>query len=366
MNKPYNFFSGPAILPESVLQQAAEAIQNFEGTGLSILEISHRSKQFVAAMEEARSLVKQILQLDERKEVLFLQGGASMQFCMVPFNLLAQNQTAAYLDTGHWAHEAISEAARFGNTAVVASSRESNYNHIPKNWLENFDNSELAYTHITTNNTIYGNQWNSNFLNSFLQKAKGVLVADMSSDIFSRSIDYNRFDLVYAGAQKNMGPAGATLVIINKELLKSPPRNIPAMLDYSVHIAKDSMHNTPSVFAVYVSLLTLRWIAAQGLEQIEKINAQKAGLLYDAIDSSNCFEGTVNKEDRSAMNVCFKMKDSSHEAAFLKFAESNGAVGLAGHRTVGGFRASLYNAMPLSGVNHLVALMQEFENQLAQ
>lgn len=363
MSKPYNFFSGPAILPESVLQEAANAIHNFAGTGLSILEISHRSKQFVAAMEEARTLVKQLLKLDDNKEVLFLQGGASMQFCMVPYNLLGANETAAYLDTGHWAHEAIKEAARFGNTKVLGSSAESNYNYIPKEWLQDFDDSSFAYTHITTNNTIYGNQWSTALLNDFVAKAKGVLVADMSSDIFSRNVDYNRFDLIYAGAQKNMGPAGATLVIIHKDLLKKQPRNIPAMLDYSVHVSKDSMHNTPSVFAVYVSLLTLRWIAAKGLDAIEKENDIKAQTLYNAIDSSNIFEGTIKHEDRSKMNVCFGLKDKTKEASFLKFAEDNNLLGLAGHRSVGGFRASIYNAMSIEGVQALVKVMQEFESK---
>jgi len=363
MNKPYNFFSGPAILPESVLQKAADAIHNFEGTGLSILEISHRSKPFVAAMEEARTLVKQLLKLDDSKEVFFLQGGASLQFCMVPYNLLGANETAAYLDTGHWAHEAIKEAARFGNTKILGSSADVNYNYIPKKWLQDFDDANFAYTHITTNNTIYGNQWSSTLLNDFIAKAKGVLVADMSSDIFSREIDYNRFDLIYAGAQKNMGPAGATLVVIHKDLLKKKVRDSPAMLDYSTHVAKESMHNTPSVFAVYVSLLTLRWIDAKGLDAIEKENDIKAQTLYRAIDASTIFEGTVQHEDRSKMNVCFRLKDKSQEAQFLKFAEENNLFGLAGHRSVGGFRASIYNAMPLEGVQHLVKAIQEFENK---
>ena len=363
MNKPYNFFSGPSILPEIVLQQAAEAIHNFAGTGLSILEVSHRSKQFVAAMEEARTLVKQLLKLDDNKEVLFLQGGASMQFCMVPYNLLGADETAAYLDTGHWAHEAIKEAARFGNTKVLGSSAESNYNYIPKEWLLDFDDTNVAYTHITTNNTIYGNQWSSALLIDFIAKAKGVLVADMSSDIFSRNVDYNRFDLIYAGAQKNMGPAGTTLVVISKDLLQKKVRNVPAMLDYSVHVAKDSMHNTPSVFAVYVSLLTLRWIAAKGLNTIEKDNDEKAAYLYHAVDASSIFEGTVKHEDRSKMNVCFGLKDKTKEAAFLKFAEDNNLLGLAGHRTVGGFRASIYNAMTIEGVQQLVKVMQEFESK---
>jgi phosphoserine aminotransferase len=366
MNKPYNFFSGPAVLPEEVLLQAAAAIQDFAGTKLSILEISHRNKAFVAVMEEARLLVKKLMNLSNDKEVLFLQGGASLQFLMVPFNLLSANETAAYFNTGQWSDKAIEEAKNFGNVEVIASSKHANYSFIPKEWIAEkiMLGKSYAYVHITTNNTIFGTQWSDNLINELFAQTSAPIVADMSSDIFSRKIDFNRFDLIYAGAQKNMGPAGATLVVVNKNLLGKKNGFIPTLLDYQKQIDAASMLNTPSVFAVYVAMLTLRWIENKGLDNLEDTNNQKAALLYKAIENSTVFTGTVAKQDRSKMNVCFKTKDAETDAKFLAFAEANNLVGLAGYRTVGGFRASIYNAMPMEGVEKLVDCMKKFEIQI--
>lgn len=363
MNKPYNFYSGPAILPEEVLEKSIDAIRDFAGTKLSILEISHRSKAFVAVMEEARNLVKKLLQLDPNKEVLFQHGGASQQFLAVPYNLLAKGETAAYFDTGQWSTKAIAEAENFGNIEVIASSKDKNFNYIPKNWVDEkkLQNKKFAYIHITTNNTIFGTQWSTNLIDKLFLQSKAPVVADMSSDIFSRQMDYNRFGLIYAGAQKNMGPAGTTLVIIDKNLLEKKQAFIPTLLDYNNQIKADSMLNTPSVFAVYVSLLTLQWIEKQGLKQIEMVNSAKSKLLYDAIDSSKIFEAVTFGEDRSNMNVCFKTANIETDKKFIALAEKNNLLGLAGYRTVGGFRASIYNAMPLAGVQKLVDCMKEFE-----
>ncbi len=362
--KKINFYSGPAILPEEVLQQAQEGIKDFAGTGLSILEISHRSKEFVKVMDETVALVKELMQLNSDREVLFLQGGGSSQFFMVPMNLLNENETAAYLDTGQWAHNAIEEAKNFGNIHVAGSSREANYTYVPKlasgEWQE--ANGEYKYLHLTTNNTVYGTQL---FTNHALFNTQYSLIADMSSDIFSRQLDFNRFDLIYAGAQKNFGCAGTTMVVVNKNILGRVKRKIPKMLDYRVHIEKQSMHNTPSVFAVYVSYLTLQWIKKQGLATLEEKNISKAKKLYDAIDASSLFEGMVAKEDRSLMNVCFSINDKLLEEKFLAFASGKGIVGIKGYRTVGGFRASIYNAMPESGVDVLVETMKEFEKEKA-
>jgi len=360
--KKINFYSGPAILPEEVLQQAKAAIDDFAETGLSILEISHRSKEFVRVMEEARSLVKELMHLGANKEVLFLQGGASSQFYMIPMNLLNENETANYFDTGNWAHNALVEAKNFGHVHVACSSRMENYNHIPKQ----YELVESKYVHLTTNNTIYGTQFSEEQLGGM--KQEWSLVADMSSDIFSRKIDYDKFDLIYAGAQKNMGPAGVTLVVVNKDKLGSVNRVLPKMLDYRTHIAKDSMYNTPSVFAVYVTWLTLRWIKEKGISTIAAVNQRKAEALYAAIDASSVFEGTVAKEDRSQMNVCFGVKADLDkiciEEKFIQYAAANNIVGIKGYRTVGGFRASIYNAMPESGVQALVQAMVEFERTL--
>lgn len=355
---PINFYSGPAILPEIVKQKAIQAIENFENTGLSILEISHRAKQFVAIMEKAQELVKELMGLPENYEVLFLQGGASSQFHSVPYNLLNENETAAYFDIGTWSKGAISQAKLFGNVHIAASSANENYNYIPKQ----FDiPGNAAYLHITTNETIAGSQFHFNKNPKAFFQTNIPIVADMSSDILSREMPFSDFDLIYAGAQKNIGIAGATMVAVNKNILGKVNRTIPDIIDYQKQIANGSMKNTPSVFAVYVSYLTLQWIKAQGLKNIETQNIRKARKLYTAIDTSILFKGTVAKEDRSLMNVCFVMNEKTLESEFSQFAKDNGIAGIDGHRSVGGFRASIYNAMPESGVDTLIQLMQEFE-----
>ncbi|MBL0310218.1 MAG: 3-phosphoserine/phosphohydroxythreonine transaminase [Bacteroidetes bacterium] len=359
--KKINFYSGPAILPPEVVVKAGEAIQNFAGTGLSILEISHRSKEFIQVMEEARNLVRELMDLDKDHEVLFLQGGASSQFYMVPMNLLGKDETACFLETGQWAHLAMEEALTFGKAHIACSSKEENYRFIPKN-ISLPDSSK--YLHLTTNNTIYGTQLTTSFI-SQLAAQSSWLVADMSSDIFSRQMDFNQFDLIYASAQKNVGAAGITIVVVNKNILGTVDRPIPKMLDYRLHIERDSMYNTPSSFAVYISYLTLKWIKQQGLKAIEERNIRKARKLYEVIDSSKIFEGTADDEDQSLMNVCFTIKDKSLEEKFLKFTSERGIVGIKGYRTVGGFRASIYNAMPEDGVDILVDAIKEFENKQA-
>lgn len=357
--KKLNFYSGPAILPESVIQQAAEAIHDFAGTGLSILEISHRSKEFVRVMEEARALVRELMELNDDREVLFLQGGGASQFYMVPMNLLNKNETAAYLDTGQWAHLAMEEAKNFGKVHIAASSREENYRLIPKALSLP---EKVKYLHLTTNNTIYGTQMSATQLESL--QALGIpLVADMSSDIFSRRLDFNRFDLIYAAAQKNAGAAGVTIVVVNKNNLGTVKRPIPKMLDYLRHIERHSMYNTPSVFAVYVSWLTLKWIKEQRLEIIEERNRRKAKILYDAIDESPFFQGMAEREDRSLMNVCFTATNPATEEKFMPFAAARNIVGIKGYRTVGGFRASIYNAMSEEGVAVLARAIREFDGK---
>lgn len=357
MGAVHNFNAGPSILPKTVFEEASQAVLNYNNTGLSILEIGHRTPVFQEVMDEARLLVKELMQLDEQHEVLFLHGGASTQFMQVPMNLLDDKETAAYTDTGVWSTKAIKEAKLFGKVETVCSSRESNFNFIPKDFAVPND---AKYVHITTNNTIYGTQWQK------IPKTSNSLVADMSSDIFSRVIDFNSFDLIYAGAQKNMGPAGVNLVVINKNILGKVKRNIPTILDYRNHIKEGSMLNTPPVFAIFVCMLTLRWLKAQGgVAAIEKQNNEKAALLYAAIDDNPLFNGTVNKEDRSKMNVCFVMNDPELEDSFLQFTKQQGIVGIKGHRLVGGFRASLYNALPLSSVQVLAQLMKEFALQKA-
>ena len=352
----HNFNAGPSILPKSVFEEAAAAVLNFNNSGLSILEFGHRTPEFTAVMEEARSLVKELMQLDSDHEVLFLHGGASTQFMQVPMNLLDTKDCAAYTDTGVWGHKALVEAKLFGKVEVVCSSREKNYTFIPKDFAVPND---AKYLHITTNNTIYGTQWQK------IPKTSNTLVADMSSDIFSRVLDFNSFDLIYAGAQKNMGAAGVNLVVVNKNILSKIKRAIPTIMDYRNHIKEGSMLNTPPVFAVYVCMLTLRWLKSiGGVAAVEKLNNEKAALLYNAIDDSTLFIGTTAKEDRSKMNVCFVMKDPSLEAAFLKLAESKGIIGIKGHRSVGGFRASLYNALPISSVQVLVDTMKAFKEDI--
>ena len=348
----HNFNAGPSILPKEVFEQAAAAVLNFNNTGLSILEFGHRTPDFTAVMQEARALVKELMQLDDDHKVLFLHGGATTQFMQVPMNLLDAKESAAYTDTDVWGAKAIKEAKLFGKVDVVCSSKEKNYCYIPKDFAVPND---AKYLHITTNNTIYGTQWQT------IPTTSNSLVADMSSDIMSRVLNFNTFDLIYAGAQKNMGAAGVNIVIVNKNILGKIKRAIPTIMDYRNHIAEESMLNTPPVFAVYVCMLTLRWVKAQGgVAVLEKLNNAKAALLYKEIDENNLFVGTAAKEDRSKMNVCFVMKDPSLETTFLKYTETLGIVAIKGHRSVGGFRASLYNALPISSVQVLVNAMKHF------
>ncbi|UEG51053.1 3-phosphoserine/phosphohydroxythreonine transaminase [Ferruginibacter lapsinanis] len=348
----HNFNAGPSILPKEVFQQASEAVLNYNNTGLSILEIGHRTSTFQAVMDEAVALVKELMQLDADHEVLFLHGGASTQFMQVPMNLLDDKEVAAYSDTGVWGGKAIKEAKLFGKVEIVCTGKESNYTVIPKDFAVPND---AKYFHITTNETIYGCQWQK------IPKTSTPLVGDMSSDILSRVIDYNAFDLIYAGAQKNMGAAGVNLVVVNKNILGKVKRAIPTIMDYRNHIKEGSMLNTPPVFAVYVCMLTLRWLKSiGGVAAVEKLNIAKADLLYNEIDANPLFKGTVSKEDRSKMNICFVMNKPELEEAFLAFAKEKNIVGIKGHRLVGGFRASLYNALPISSVEVLVNAMKEF------
>ena len=357
MSKVHNFSAGPGILPQEVLQQSADACINFDNMNLSLLEISHRSKNFIKVMDEARQLVKDLFEVNDDYEVFYLGGGASMQFAMVPYNLLTENGHAAYVNTGVWATKAIKEAKMIGNINVVASSEDKKFTYIPKGFEIP---SDADYLHLTSNNTIYGTQYKS------FPKTSIPLVCDMSSDIFSRKVNANDFALIYAGAQKNMGPAGSTMIMIRKDVVGKATRKKLSMLDYQVHIKGESMFNTPPVFPVYVSMLTLRWLKNNGgVEWIEKINQQKADLLYNEIDRNSCFVGTVEKADRSNMNVCFLPTKPEYEALFDKLAKEYNIDGIKGHRDVGGYRASLYNALPLESVQVLVNAMQEFEKTQA-
>ncbi len=350
----HNFNAGPSILPKEVFEEAAAAILNYNNTGLSILEIGHRTPLFQSIMDEARQLVRELMELDADHEVLFLHGGASTQFMQVPMNLLSDKDTGTYADTGVWSSKAIKEARLFGKVEVACSSKDKNYSYIPKDFAVPNDSK---YFHITTNNTIYGTQWQN------IPSVSVPLVADMSSDVLSRKINFNAFSLIYAGAQKNIGAAGVNLVVVDRNLLGKIKRNIPTIMDYRNHIKEGSMLNTPPVFAIYVCLLTLRWLKSKGgVEAIEKINNQKADLLYACLDRNDVYRPLVAKEDRSKMNVCFTLNDTSKESAFLEFATQNGIVGIKGHRSSGGFRASLYNALPLESVKALTALMDDFAN----
>ncbi len=350
--KKHNFSAGPSILPQPVFEQAAQAVLNYNNSGLSILEISHRSPAFVAIMEEANQLVRDLLGIGSDYEVLFLTGGASTQFFMSALNLLGDKQTAAYIDTGSWSAKAIKEAQRYGNVEVVASSKDANYNYIPKEYAVP-DGSR--FLHITSNNTIFGTQYRE------LPDTRVPIIADMSSDIFSRPIDIERYGMIYAGAQKNLGPSGTTLVILHKEMLNQTGRSIPTMLDYNTHINKKSAFNTPPVYPIYVCMLTLRWLIDQGgVAVMEHRNEEKANLLYEEIDNNILFEGTTITQDRSRMNVTFVLKNKELEEAFLDKCERAGIVGIKGHRSVGGFRASIYNAMPRESVEVLVDLMKDF------
>ena len=354
-NTIHNFNAGPSILPREVFQQASEAILNYNNTGLSILEIGHRTELFQSVMNEAISLVKELMQLDDGHDVLFLHGGASTQFFQVPMNLLGDNEMAAYTDTGVWSAKAIKEARLFGHVEVVCSSKDTNFNYLPKHFTIP---KTARYLHLTSNNTIYGTQWQD--FNPFYE-SDVPLVADMSSDILSRTVNFNKFDLIYAGAQKNVGAAGVNLVIVNKRILGTTGRKLPTMMDYRNHIENGSMLNTPPVFAVFVCMLTLRWLKKMGgVAAIEKVNTEKASLLYETLDKLPLFKGTVAKEDRSKMNVCFVMDNPELEAAFLAACKQNNIVGAKGHRSVGGFRVSLYNALPLESVQVLTELMTDF------
>ncbi len=355
--KKHNFNAGPSILPREVIEKTAQAVLDFENDGLSILEISHRAKNFQPVMDEAVALFKELLNIPEGYSVIFLGGGASLEFCMIPFNFLEKK--AAYLNTGVWAKKAQKEAKGFGEVVEVASSADANYTFIPKDFTIPAD---ADYFHITTNNTIYGTEILKDL------DSPVPLIADMSSDIFSRPVDVSKYGVIYGGAQKNLGPAGATFVIIKDELLGKISRYIPTMLDYRTHIKEGSMFNTPPVLPIYTSLLTLRWLKEQGgVQAMEKRNKEKAELLYNAIDNSKMFVGTANKEDRSRMNICFVMQEKYKdlEADFMKFATSKGMIGIKGHRSVGGFRASTYNALPIESVQALVDCMAEFEKNNA-
>ncbi len=354
--KKHNFYAGPSILPEFTKEKVAEAAMNFAETGLSVMEVSHRSKEFVAVMDEAVALVKELLEVPEGYSVLFLQGGASTQFLMGPYNLMKSK--AAYLNTGVWAAKAMKEAAFFGEVVEVASSKDAVYNYIPKNIEVPAD---VDYYHYTSNNTIYGTQIHKD------PEVSVPLVSDMSSDIFSRPIDISKYDLIYAGAQKNLGPSGATLVIVKDAALGKSERAIPTMLNYKTHVEKESMFNTPSTLPVFACLQTLKWLKEKGgVAAIQKINAAKAKLLYDELDRNKLFEPNIKAvEDRSMMNVTFVMNPaySELEKDFLAFATERGMMGIKGHRSVGGFRASIYNAMPMESVQALVDCMKEFESK---
>ena len=352
--KKHNFSAGPSILPQEVLKQASDAVLNFNNSGLSLLEISHRSKDFVDVMEEARELALQLLGLEGKGyKALFLQGGASMQFVMAAYNLLENK--AGYLNTGTWSDKAIKEAKLFGDVVEVASSKDKNFNYIPKDYTIP---SGLDYLHITTNNTIFGTQLKN------IPALDIPLVADMSSDIFSRELDFTKFDLIYAGAQKNMGPAGTTLVVVREDILGKVTRKVPAMLDYTQHISKGSMYNTPPVFAVYTSLLTLRWLKENGgIKGAEENNDKKATLIYSEIDLNPLFTGFAALEDRSSMNATFNLTEDNLKETFDTMLKEAGISGVNGHRSVGGYRASMYNALSLKSVGTLVDVMSELERK---
>lgn len=351
--KKHNFNAGPSILPAYTLENTSKAIMELDNIGLSLIEISHRSKDFQKIIDDSVALVKELLNVPDNYSVLFLAGGASLQFCMVPYNLLGDNQSAAYLETGSWSQKAVKEAKVFGNVNVVASSSDKNFTYIPKQFAVPDDS---AYFHITTNNTIYGTEIKEDY------SVNVPLIADMSSNIFSKPIDVSKYSLIYAGAQKNLGPAGVTLVIVKPDVLGKPERKIPSMLDYKIHIKNNSLYNTPSVIAIYASLMTLQWLKnLGGIKEIDKMNEAKAKLLYNEIDRNSLFKGTAEKDSRSRMNVCFLAINPEHEEKFIKFAAERGMVGIKGHRSVGGFRASLYNAMPVESVQALVDTMKEFE-----
>jgi len=352
--KKHNFNAGPSILPQVAIENTAKAILDLNGSGLSLLEISHRSKDFQAILDEAVALFKELLGVPEGYQVLFLGGGASMQFCMVPYNLL--NKKAAYLETGVWAKKAIKEAKLFGQVEVVASSSDKNFSYFPKDFVVPAD---ADYFHITTNNTIYGTEIHTDL------DSPVTLVADMSSDILSRKVDVSKYGLIYGGAQKNLGPAGVTFVIVRDDILGKVERALPSMMDYRIHIKEGSMFNTPPVMPIFTVRETLKWLKSiGGVASIEATNKAKAKLLYDAMDNSKMFVGTAAKDSRSLMNICFVMTEAhkDKEEAFMEFTKTKGIIGIKGHRSVGGFRASTYNAMPVESVMVLVDAMKEFES----
>lgn len=356
--KKHNFSAGPSILPQQTIEETTKAILNFNGSGLSIMEVSHRGKDFQLVMDETTDLFKELLNVPSGYSVIFLGGGASLQFCMVPFNLLEKK--AAYLNTGTWANKAEKEAKTFGEVIEVASSKDANYTYIPKDYKIPTD---ADYFHITTNNTIFGTELHKDI------ESPVPLVADMSSDIFSRPVDVSKYGLIYGGAQKNLAPAGVTFVVVKDDILGKVTRKIPTMLDYRIHIENGSMFNTPPVVPIYAAMQTLRWLKANGgVNAMYKRNKEKAALLYDEIDRNSVFKGTCQVEDRSLMNVCFVMSSDyeGYEADFSSFAAEKGMIGLKGHRSVGGFRASIYNAMPIESVQALVNCMQEFEKKIAK
>lgn len=353
--KKYNFNAGPSMLPREVIENTAKQCLDFNGSGLSLMEISHRAKDFQPVIDEAEALIKELLQIPDVYSVVFLGGGASLEFCMIPYNFLINK--AAYLNTGTWAKKAMKEAKLFGEVIEVASSADANYTFIPKDWTCPED---VDYLHITTNNTIYGTEIRKDI------DVNVPLIADMSSDIFSRPVDVKKYDCIYAGAQKNLAMAGVTLVIVKNEKLGKAPRQIPTMLNYLTHVEKGSMFNTPPVVPIYSALETLRWIKANGgVEAMDKLALQRADILYGEIERNKLFRGTVKEEDRSVMNICFVMNEeyAELEKPFFEYATSKGMVGIKGHRSVGGFRASCYNAQTIEGVNALVQCMKEFEAQ---
>lgn len=351
--KKHNFSAGPCILTQEVLQKASEAVINFNGTGLSILGISHRSEEFVAVMEKARNLAKELLELPDTYSILFLQGGASLEFLRTAYNLLTINGKAGYIDTGRWSAKALHEAQLLGKVEIIASSKDQLYNYIPTSYTIPKD---IDYLHITSNNTIYGTQFKQ------FPQTEVPLVCDMSSDIFSRKIDFTQFDVIYAGAQKNIGPSGATLVAINNDILGKTGRTIPSLLNYQTLIEHQSMFNTPAVFPVYVCMLTLEWLKnLGGIEHIEKINQKKAAILYDEIDNNPLFHGTAQKKDRSLMNVTFQLSAEANQNLFDQLCHESGICNIKGHRTAGGYRASIYNAMPIESVKVLQEVMCEFK-----
>jgi len=353
--KKHNFSAGPSILPQAVIEQSAQGVLNINNSNLSLIEISHRSKDFVDIMDNATSLALELLNLNNKGyKALFLQGGASMQFLMTAYNLLENK--AGYINTGAWSSKALKEAKNFGDAIEVASSKDANFNYIPKDYHVD---SNLDYLHITTNNTIFGTQFHD------IPNVDTNLICDMSSDIFSRQIDFSKFSLIYAGAQKNMGPAGTTLVVVKESILGKVSRTIPSMLDYRTHIDKDSMFNTPPVFAVYTSMLTLEWLKENGgITNIEKKNIEKANLLYDAIDNNELFTGFAQKEDRSLMNVTFNLKNQEHKNNFDKLCLEANINGVNGHRSVGGYRASIYNALSIDSIKVLIEVMNELKRTI--